>query len=81
MGDTSHNKTLWTYIVTTNSFEYYCGKTYDVEKRMIQHLKEKKTALVCIQRQKKDFFNRNSSWRLRKENKVFWNKAIFKLYL
>lgn len=33
-------KTIKTYIVKTESNEYYCSKTNDIERRFKEHLKE-----------------------------------------
>ena len=33
---------LKTYIIETNEKEYYCGKTNNIDKRLKEHLKEKR---------------------------------------
>lgn len=39
--------TIKTYIIETSTYEYYCGKTKDIDKRMKEHRSEKYPHWFC----------------------------------
>jgi predicted GIY-YIG superfamily endonuclease len=41
-----------TYIIECSSGEYYCGKTNDLQKRIIEHSKEKYPKWFCTRERK-----------------------------
>ena len=50
VGDT--NEDIYTYIIKTVDNEYYCGKTIDIKRRMIEHRKGINGSWFSSKRQK-----------------------------
>ena len=69
-----------TYIIKTRSNEYYCGKTNNIDKRLVQHKNEKYPHWFCNYGRRNFVsilvFNGNFEKRIKRAN----SKLVYELY-